>query len=195
MVETARLRGERPHAEHAAMYAELLGNAEVAAWLFPPPVGGGPRTHEQAADWLAGDIDHWDQAGFGVWVFFESESESFVGRGGLRRIEICGRPTVEVALALLPETWGRGYASEMASKAVEAARALGLAEVCGLTLPTNIASQRALEKAGLGHEREVEHAGLRHWFGRLALASPAPPAQGTVQSGEITPLSNKRGSA
>jgi RimJ/RimL family protein N-acetyltransferase len=171
IVETARLRGERPNAEHAAMYAELLGNAEVAAWLFPPPFGGGPRTREQAADWLADDIDHWNQLGFGVWVFFESASESFVGRGGLRRTEICRRPTVEVTLALLPEAWGQGYATEMATKAVEAARALGLAEVCGLALPTHFASQRVLEKAGLGHEREVEHAGLRHWFGRLALAS------------------------
>ena len=74
-------------------------------------------------------------------------------------------------MALLPEAWGQEYATEMATKAVEAARALGLAEVCGLALPTNLASQRALEKAGLGHERDVEHAGLPHWFGRLALAS------------------------
>ena len=153
------------------MYAELLGNAEVAAWLFPPPCGGGPRTREQAADWLATDVDHWDQVGFGVWVFFEAQSEGFIGRAGLRRIEICDRPTVEVTLALLPQTWGQGYGTEMASTAVEAARALELPEVCGLALPTNLASQRALEKAGLRHEGEVEHAGLRHWFGRLALAS------------------------
>ena len=63
------------------MYAELLGNAEVAAWMFPPPSGGGPLTREQADEWLADDIDHWTHAGFGVWVFFEAESESFVGRG------------------------------------------------------------------------------------------------------------------
>jgi ribosomal-protein-alanine N-acetyltransferase len=170
VIETSRLRGERPRAQHAAMYAELLGNAEVAAWLFPPPDGGGPRTGEQAAEWLTDDIGHWDRVGFGVWVFFESESEAFVGRGGLRRIEICARPTVEVTLALLPETWGQGYATEMASKAVEAARKLGLAEVCGLALPTNLASQRALEKAGLRHEREVEYEGLPHWFGRLVIS-------------------------
>lgn len=170
-VETARLRGERPHPAHAAMYAELLGNAAVAAWLFPPPFGSGPRTREQAVEWLADDLDHWDRVGFGVWVFFESESESFVGRGGLRHIEICGRPTVEVTLALLPEAWGQGYATEIATKAVEAARALGLAEVCALALPAHLASQRVLEKAGLRHEQDVEHAGLRHWFGCLALAS------------------------
>jgi RimJ/RimL family protein N-acetyltransferase len=171
MIETARLRGVRPQAQHAAMYATLLGNAEVAAWLFPRP-DGGPRTREQAAEWLVDDIGHWDQVGFGVWVFFESESEAFVGRGGLRRIEICGRPMVEVTLALLPETWGQGYATEIASKAVEAARTLGLTEVCGLALPTHLASQRVLEKAGLRHERDVEYAGLRHWFGRLVI-SPA----------------------
>ncbi len=153
------------------MYAELLGNAEVAAWLFPPPCGGGPRTREQAAEWLADDLDHWDQVGFGVWVFFESESEGFVGRGGLRRTEICGRPTVEVTMALLPDSWGRGYATEIATRAVKAARGLGLAEVCGLALPNNLASQRVLAKAGLDHEGDVEHAGLRHWFGRLALDS------------------------
>jgi RimJ/RimL family protein N-acetyltransferase len=104
-------------------------------------------------------------------VFFESASRSFVGRGGLRCAEISGQPTVEVTLALLPEAWGQGYATEMATKAVEAARALGLAEVCGLALPNHLASQRVLEKAGLGHEQDVQHAGLRHWFGRLALAS------------------------
>jgi len=177
VVETARLRGERPHLRHAVMYAELLANPEVAAWLFPPPSGGGPLTREQAAEWLADDIDHWMHAGFGVWVFFEAESESFVGRGGLRRAEICGRPTVEVTMALLPEAWGQGYATEIAGSAVEAARAQGLTEVCGLALPTNLASQRVLEKAGLGHERDVEHAGLRHWFGRLILAPPAPPRE------------------
>ena len=57
------------------------------------------------------------------------------------------------------------------TKAVEAARALGLAEVCTLALPAHLASQRVLEKAGLRHEQDVEHAGLRHWFGCLALPS------------------------
>lgn len=168
VVETDRLRGERPRAEHAERYVELLGNAEVALRLFPPPFDSGPRTPEQAAEWLTDDIDHWDQLGFGVWVFFEAGSGRFVGRGGLRRTEICGRPTVEVTLALLPEAWGQGYATEMANKAVQAARAVGLVEVCGLALPTNLASQRALEKAGLRHQGEVEHAGLPHWLGRVA---------------------------
>jgi RimJ/RimL family protein N-acetyltransferase len=170
VVETARLRGERPRAEHAPLYAELLGNPEVASWLFAAPLDGAPRSPEQAAEWLANDLDHWTQIGFGVWIFFEVSSERFIGRGGLRRVEICGRPTVEVTFALLPEAWGQGYATEIGRQAVEVAEVVGLDEVCGLALPTNRASQRALEKSGLRHQGEIEHVGLPHWFGRLVKA-------------------------
>jgi RimJ/RimL family protein N-acetyltransferase len=52
---------------------------------------------------------------------------------------------------------------------VDRARHLGLPEVVGFTMTTNIASQRVLEKAGLRFERVLEHAGLPHWFGRLPL--------------------------
>ena len=46
---------------------------------------------------------------------------------------------------------------------------IGLPEVVGFTLTTNVASQRVLEKAGVVYERVLEHAGLPHWFGRLPL--------------------------
>ena len=74
----------------------------------------------------------------------------------------------------------------MASRAVKAARAVGLVEVCGLALPTNLASQRALEKAGLRHQGEVEHAGLLHcvrsycYRGVCDFSKPGVAQQGTV---------------
>jgi len=170
VIETSRLRGERTQGEHAPLYAELFGDADVAATLWPPPLGG-PRTREQAGRLLAGDIDHWDRVGFGPWVFFEARRGGFIGRAGLRRTEIGGRPSVEVLFALCPEAYGEGYATEMAVKAVDSARALGLPEVCGFTLTTNVAARRVLEKAGLRRERVLEHAGLPHWFGRLVLAA------------------------
>ena len=167
-VRTPRLRGERPRREHAASYAELFGDAEVAATLWPAHLGG-PRTPEQAAALLAEDLDHWDAAGFGPWAFSELAGDRFAGRAGLERTTVGGRPSVEVLYAVRREAWGRGYASEMAHAAVDRARALGLPEVVGFTLTTNLASQRVLEKAGLRFERVLEHAGLPHWFGRLPL--------------------------
>jgi RimJ/RimL family protein N-acetyltransferase len=57
-----------------------------------------------------------------------------------------------------------------ATAAVDYARRLGLPEVVGFTMTTNIASQRVLEKPGLTFNRVLEHARLPHWFGRLTLA-------------------------
>lgn len=168
-VRTGRLRGERPQHQYASLYAGLFGDAEVAATLWPAPLGG-PRTPEQASELLAADIRHWDRVGFGPWAFFGTGRDQFVGRAGLERTRVGGRPSVEVLYAVRSDAWGRGYATEMAVAAVERARALGLPEVVGFTLTTNVASQRVLEKAGLRFERVLEHAGLPHWFARLALA-------------------------
>jgi ribosomal-protein-alanine N-acetyltransferase len=118
---------------------------------------------------LAHDRDHWNAAGFGPWAFFETAGGRFAGRAGLERTTVGGRPSVEVLYAVRRDAWGRGYATEMAHAAVDRARGLGLPEVVGFTLTTNFASQRVLEKTGLRFERELEHAGLPHWFGRLEL--------------------------
>jgi hypothetical protein len=42
-----------------------------------------------------------------------------------------------------------------------------LADVVCLTLPTNRASQRVMEKAGFGYERDVVHTGLPHVLYRI----------------------------
>jgi ribosomal-protein-alanine N-acetyltransferase len=169
-VRTRRLRGERSLEEHAGLYADLMGEPEVAATLWPAHLGG-PRTPEQAAEFLEADIRHWDEAGFGPWAFFEAGGGRFVGRGGLERTTVGGRPSVEASYALRRDAWGRGFATEMAVAAVERARQLGLPEVVGFTMTTNLASQRVLERAGLRFERVLEHAGLPHRFGRLTLAA------------------------
>ncbi|MEA2256338.1 MAG: hypothetical protein QOG35_2383 [Solirubrobacteraceae bacterium] len=164
-VVTDRLRGERPRDEHAAPYAELFGDAAVAATLWPGALGG-PRTPAQASALLAADVAHWERLGYGPWAWFAGED--FVARGGLQRTDV-GGGGVEVLYAVRAGAWGRGYATEIALASVGRARALAIPEVVGFTLTTNLASQRVLVKAGLRFEREIEHAGLPHWLGRLAL--------------------------
>lgn len=166
-VTTASLRGERPVAAHASGYAELFGEPAVAATLWPDELGG-PRTPEQAREILAEDIAHWERAGFGPWAWFERASGRFAGRGGLEETPV-GGGGVEVLYALVPACWGRGYATEVAVAAVARAREVGLGEVMGFTLTTNLSSQRVLQKAGMRYERVIEHAGRPHWLGRVVL--------------------------
>jgi ribosomal-protein-alanine N-acetyltransferase len=160
------LRPERPWQEHADLYRDLFADPAVAATLWPGALGG-PRSDRQAAEMLAADIAHWQERSFGPWVFFETATGVFVGRGGLRAVDLAGRRCVEVLYAVRSDAWGRGYATEMARLAVANARRLELADVVGFTATTNRASRRVLEKAGMLFEAIFDRAGLPHWLGRL----------------------------
>jgi RimJ/RimL family protein N-acetyltransferase len=162
-----RLRSERPWREHERLYTGLFGDPAVAATLWPG-ARGGARTSTQAAEILSADIAHWREDGFGPWVFFEAATGLFVGRGGLCRTTFGGRDCVEVLYAVRSEVWGRGYATEMAHVSVAHGRRLGLTDIVGFTLTTNVASRRVLEKTGMRIERQrFEHAGFPHLLGRL----------------------------
>jgi ribosomal-protein-alanine N-acetyltransferase len=162
-----RLRHERPWREHERLYVDLFADPAVAATLWPGALGG-PRTREQAVEMLNGDIEHWREESFGLWVFFETDTGVFVGRGGLRRTTIADSACVEVLYAVRSDAWGRGYASEIAQVTVAHARRLGLANIVGLVSTVNVPSRRVLEKADLRFDGSlVDHAGIPHWLGRL----------------------------
>jgi ribosomal-protein-alanine N-acetyltransferase len=161
-----RLRPERPWQEHARLYRDLFADPGVCLALWPgQPID--PSDDRRASDILASDIDHWQRRSFGPWVFFESATGMFVGRGGLRTATVAGRDCVEVLYAVRSDAWGRGYATDMAVLAVAHARRLRLGEVVGLTAVGNRASRRVLEKAGMRPEERIEHAGLPHLLGHL----------------------------
>jgi [ribosomal protein S5]-alanine N-acetyltransferase len=171
----ARLRLERPWREHLVLYRDLFEDPAVAARLRPGSEAGAGAGHTPA-EILAADIQHWQQHAFGPWIFSETVTGVFVGRGGLRRSTVLGAGTVELLYALHPDSWGKGYATEMAMIAMVHARRLGLQEVVGFTAVGNHASRRVLEGAGLHFEAIFQHAGLPHWLGRATLTSPRAQA-------------------
>jgi RimJ/RimL family protein N-acetyltransferase len=162
------LRAERPWQEHFALYRDLYADRAVGAALWPGQLGG-PRSPAQAEELLAGDIAHWERRGFGPWLFFERTTGLFVGRGGLRVGRIAGSECVELFYAVRSDTWGRGYATEMARLSIGEGRRRGIPEVLGLAATANLASRRVLEKAGLHVESTVEHAGIPHLLARIRL--------------------------
>jgi RimJ/RimL family protein N-acetyltransferase len=164
-----RLRHERPWREHERLYADLFADPAVAVMLWPGALGGA-RTAEQSSQMLDADIRHWQEQRFGPWVFFETGSGVFVGRGGLCRTTIASGECVEVLYAVRSDAWGQGYATEIVAAAVAHARQLGLTDVVGFAASTNGASRRVLEKAGMRFdEGTFERAGVSHRLGRLLL--------------------------
>ncbi len=159
-VETARLICERLQPEHVAELTPFMLDPRVlrTLWARDEP----PTPDDVAAGTLA-KIGHWERYGFGLWLLRDRQTGEMVGRGGLQYTYAAGLNDVEAAWAIVPARWGEGLATEMARAAVEAAfGTLELPWIVALTLPSNRASRRVMEKTGFAYERDIEYAGLPH---------------------------------
>jgi ribosomal-protein-alanine N-acetyltransferase len=169
---TPRLVAVRLQPAHLPDYARLFQNPAVMATLSPD---GQTLSDEEVARWLTFSLEHWDRHGFGFCAFFTRDDQKFVGRAGLKQNTIDGKSVVELGYALLPEYWGQGFATEMATAiASRAFEQLGIPELVCYTLSTNRASRRVMEKTGFKFERETEHVGLPHVFYRLTASEFLP---------------------
>ena len=105
----------------------------------------------------------------------EDEGAGFVGYCGLRHYLVHGEPENELLYGLLPDYWGRGYASEMAAAALEVAfNDLAMPSVVAFTLHDNIGSRRVMEKNGMIYEKDIFHAGLPHVLYRRRAGNTGP---------------------
>jgi RimJ/RimL family protein N-acetyltransferase len=135
---------------------ELAGVfAHPEVWQFP---FGRAFTRDETEAFLGRQLDHWDSRGFGCWVVRTLEDGCIVGYAGLSvpffLPEIL--PHVEVGWRFMPSVWGRGYATEAATAALdEAFTTLGLERVCSIPQSDNTASWRVCERLGLPFVREV----------------------------------------
>jgi ribosomal-protein-alanine N-acetyltransferase len=159
---TARLTAERVSSKHLHVLRCLWGDPKVMmTW-------GGLRTDAKMQQVFYRYLDHWEQYGFGAWIFRDRVTDRFVGRGGLRKVKIEGKDEVELLYALMPEFWGQGLATEMAAAIVAiGVERLGLKEIIAYTLPDNRASRRVMEKVGFAYEHNIIHAGRVHVLYRL----------------------------
>jgi RimJ/RimL family protein N-acetyltransferase len=163
-----RLIAEKVELRHFEELCRLHRDVAVMKTLS---ADGRPIHDDVTRTMLAGAIAHWELHGFGFWIFRERETGVFVGRGGLKVYRIDETDVLGLAYAVVSTQFGRGYATEMAegSLAIGFDR-LGVPEVESWTLPSNVASQRVMQKLGFRYERIFEFAGLTHWFYRLSAA-------------------------
>jgi RimJ/RimL family protein N-acetyltransferase len=119
---------------------------------------GGLRGEAESRAYLEFNLAHWRQHGFGLWIVRNRGDGQVAGRAVIRHLDVDGSDEVEVGYGFYPEWWGRGLATEAATELVRSGlEDLKLPTLVAITQPTNIASQRVLEKAGLSHEREFLH--------------------------------------
>ena len=164
-LRTARLLGEQISLEHFPEIHRLHTDPLVMKTLS---ADGNVMTEEETQKHIQRCSDHWDQHGFGLWVFRDKADGQFIGRGGLMTYHIGGEEVVGLAYAVLSDHWNQGFATEMAQASIRFGfEQLGLTDIASWTLPINLASQRVMEKLGFRHEKDIEFAGLPHRFYRL----------------------------
>lgn len=150
---TSRLTAEQLREDHLADLVALHRDAEVSRYL------GGVRTPEVTKAYLAANMAHWNQHGFGLWTL-RTKDGAFAGRAGIRHIVMENVDEVEIFYAFKGEFWGRGFASEIATALTGIGLSqLALPSLIGIVNVGNGASRRVLEKSNYLLERITSHHG------------------------------------
>jgi ribosomal-protein-alanine N-acetyltransferase len=159
---TERLRLRPPALDDLDAWHAISRDAEEA-WF------GAPRsTLDDARANLTRHMAHHEQHGFGICVVELRSKGEVIGAAGLTHLE--DGPEVEVGYRFLKEHWGKGYATEAAAASIAfGLDELGLERVVAVTLPTNRASRRVMEKCGMtfvGVMQVYGHAQVKYAIAR-----------------------------
>jgi [ribosomal protein S5]-alanine N-acetyltransferase len=166
-VQTPRMVLERLRPEHEPELRKVMLDPRVVYWLSPTPEAPTPPNVTAS---LEARIEHWLRHGFGLWLARDRATGEPIGRGGLQWTLVPDLTEVEVGWTIVPERWGEGLATEMASAAVEVAQNdLDVQSIVAFTRPDNVASRRVMEKTGFVYEREITHVSLAHVLYRRQL--------------------------
>jgi RimJ/RimL family protein N-acetyltransferase len=146
---TRRLLGNRLRPEDIDDLVALHLDPEVSLFL------GGVRTAEASAAYLEKNLQHWAEHGFGLWAVRNAAGD-FLGRAGLRYIDVEGTREIEIAYTLVRSAWGLGYASELSRALIEIwDTRLEDPSLIGIVEKGNSASERVLIKADFLYKRDV----------------------------------------
>ena len=150
-LETERLRLRAFREEDLDAYAAICADPEVMRYL------GDGRALSRADAWrqMALIIGHWTLRGYGLWAVEERATGALVGRLGFFKPE--GWPGFELGWMLRRASWGRGYATEGAGRALaHAFTEMGRDHLISLIRPDNRASIRVAERLGERLERRTD---------------------------------------
>ncbi|MCJ7934149.1 MAG: GNAT family N-acetyltransferase [Chryseobacterium sp.] len=146
MIATERLILRKPTKEDFERFFEI--NHDPQTNIHNP---SGPMSFEKAESTFTRMLDHWEKYSFGGWVIVEKDDpENIIGFGGLSYKLYGEEEKLNLGYRFASEAWGKGYATEFTRKAID----FGLnednkEEIFAIVRPSNIASVKVLEKAGM----------------------------------------------
>ncbi len=117
-----------------------------------------PFSEEEAGQWLADKIGHWQKHGFGLFLLREKGHAPPIGYCGMAFV--ADTNFVDIRYGLIPEAQGRGLALEAARCcARHGFDTLGLKRIYGAALPENHASKAIMRKLGMKPDKSFDYYG------------------------------------
>lgn len=158
ILETSRLYLRTFQRSDVATLMQVFGDEEVMRF------GPGVQTEEWVVDWLRNSFENYETRGYGPWSAIEKATGASIGYCGLFYFpDINGRPEVEIGYRLARQFWAHGYATEAVAAVRDYAFAvLGLSRLIAIIDPSNVASIRVAEKAGMRYDADVMLAGYTY---------------------------------
>lgn len=154
-IMTPRLRLRAFTQDDAAPLHRIMGNPGVLRY-FP---NQDPPSLDRVQKLVSGQLEHWQEHGYGWWVVELCSQPGLIGWAGLQYLP--DTDETEVAYLLGENYWGQGVATEAARASVQFGFGeLALAFLVGIVHPENIASQRVLEKAGMTFVERTHYFGM-----------------------------------
>lgn len=146
---TSRLKAAPIAREDLPELVRLHLDGDVSRFL------GGIRTPTQTAAYLETSLRHWGDHGLGLWTL-RAYDGTFVGRAGLRHVELEGVAELEVAYTFVHSAWRQGFATEIAQALVDIwERRCSEPSLVGIVMKGNLSSERVLLKTGFSYERDA----------------------------------------
>jgi len=153
-LETDRLTLRMFREDDFEEYARIAGDQQVTRYLSD----GRPLERWEAWRQMAMIIGHWHLKGYGPWAVEEKSTGRLLGRIGFFNPE--GWPGFELGWVLGRDSWGKGFATEGARRALDHAFSkMGRDHVISLIHPDNSASIRVAQRIGEKLEGRTEFFG------------------------------------
>lgn len=109
---------------------------------------------------LARLITCFNQYGFTYFPIYLKSTNEFIGFVGLLDQQMDGEAYIDIGWRLLPEYWGKGYATEMATCALEWARQKKIDKIYAVAPKTNLGSISIMKKIGMSFHKDFHHPKL-----------------------------------
>jgi len=118
-----------------------------------------PPSREQVQRMIKGQLQHWEEHGYGWWAVDLRPDQQLIGWCGLGHLPETDED--EVAYLLSSAHWGQGLATEAAlASLLFGFEQLGLTSIVGIAHPENVASRRVLEKLGMSFLEQTVYFGM-----------------------------------